>query len=64
MKTKCPITRQQFRELAEPIATQIAGNAIMLNPIEFKPGSFGWRADGKIPIEVDGKPFHVHQVGA
>jgi hypothetical protein len=54
-KTTCPITRAQFHEGAQAIPIKIGKEKIQLIPREFSTGSFGWRADGKIPVEIDGK---------
>jgi hypothetical protein len=56
MKTKCNITRKQFSEGAKPISIKIGNQEIHLTPREFSTGSFGWRADGKFPVDVDGTP--------
>jgi hypothetical protein len=54
MKQKCKITRQQFHDGAKPITIRIGSQEIHLNPREFATGSFGWRADGKFPVDVNG----------
>lgn len=54
MKQKCKITRKQFADGAKPITIKIGNQEIHLNPREFTTGSFGWRADGKFPVDVNG----------
>jgi hypothetical protein len=54
-KTICPVTREQFRALAGPIAVQVAGQPLAGEVKEFSSGSLGWYAGGKVVLEVGGK---------
>jgi len=60
-QTKCPITRQEFRENAKPIEVVINGVKILAMPKEFGTGSLGWMLD-KVMIPVGDKACKV-QVG-
>lgn len=63
VKTACPITRQQFRENAEPIQITLDGRPMAdVEVKEFSTGSLGWYLNGKITLEVDGVRVPV-QVG-
>ena len=61
-KTACPVTRAQFTEKAEPLKVTINGQDLVAEVKEFSTGSFGWYLNGKIVVNVDGKPCSV-QVG-
>jgi len=61
-KTNCPISRQQFRTAAKPLAVSIGGTALFADPKEFSTGSLGWYLNGKVTVEVDGRPVQV-QIG-
>jgi hypothetical protein len=57
-----PITREQFRTKAQPLAVVINGKEMTAAVKEFSTGSLGWNINDKLQIEVDGKPVTV-QVG-
>jgi hypothetical protein len=61
-KTACPITRNEFRAAAKPVAVTIAGTPLTAPVKEFSTGSLGWYLNGKTTIEIDGKPVSV-QIG-
>jgi hypothetical protein len=61
-KTTCPITRQQFKEGAKPVAIAINDARLLADPREFSTGSLGWYLNGKTVVEVNGIPVTV-QVG-
>jgi hypothetical protein len=61
-KTNCPITRQQFRDSAKAVSVVINGVPLIADAKEFSTGSLGWYLNGKVAIEVDGKPVQV-QIG-
>jgi hypothetical protein len=61
-KTSCPITREQFREKAKPVAVTIGGNTMTADVKEFATGSLGWYLNGKTTVEIDGVPVSV-QIG-
>lgn len=63
MATKCPISSEQFMREAKPIVVLINGSAITLVPTVFKTGSFGYRANAKISLEVGGVAV-AFQLGA
>lgn len=55
MATQCPVTREEFRELAGPLTITVEGKELTVNTREFRSDSFGWRFDGKVYVEVGGK---------
>jgi len=61
-KSPCPVSKTQFLDKAEPITVAINGQEMLADKREFSTGSFGWYINGKIVIQVDGKPLSV-QVG-
>lgn len=61
-KTKCPITVEQFRKSATPMTVKIGESMLAANTKEFSTGSFGWFANDKITVLLDGVPVKV-QVG-
>ena len=61
-KTNCPISRQEFRDNAKPIKVMIGETPILADVKEFSTGSLGWYANGKISVEINGKPVSV-QIG-
>ncbi len=61
-KTNCPITREEFRNLAQAIEISIAGSPQMAEVKEFSTGSLGWYLNGKMPIKIGDKVVSV-QIG-
>jgi hypothetical protein len=61
-KSACPLSKTQFLEKAEPVKVVINGQEIIADKREFSTGSFGWYFNGKITVQVDGKPLSI-QVG-
>src|SRR5690242_6326127 len=61
-KASLPITREQFRTSAKPIAVVINGKEMTAAPKEFSTGSLGWNINEKLQVEVAGHTVTV-QVG-
>lgn len=61
-KTKSPITRQEFRDGAQPVKVVINDIPMMAEVKEFSTGSLGWYLNGKTLIDVGGKQVSV-QIG-
>jgi hypothetical protein len=59
---KCPVTRQEFRETAQPVKVEVNGIPMMAEVKEFSTGSLGWYLNGKSVIDVGGKQVSV-QIG-
>lgn len=59
---KCPITRAEFRDKAQPVKVEINGVPMMAEVKEFSTGSLGWYLNGKSMIDVGGKQVSV-QIG-
>jgi hypothetical protein len=62
VKTQCPITREQFRQKAKPVAVTIAAATHDAEVKEFSTGSLGWYVNGKMMVEIDGVRVPV-QIG-
>ncbi len=60
--SKCPVTRAEFRESAQPVKVEINGFPMMAEVKEFSTGSLGWYLNGKTMIDVGGKQVSV-QIG-
>lgn len=54
-KTVCATTKEAFLEKAKLIEFKIGEATVTIDPREFTSGSFGWNANQKIAIKVDGK---------
>jgi S1-C subfamily serine protease len=61
-KTVCPVNRAEFRRSAKPISVNIAGIPLVADVKEFSTGSLGWYLNGKVSVEIDGRPVAV-QIG-
>jgi hypothetical protein len=61
-KTTCPITREDFRNLAEAIEVSIGGSPQLAEVKEFSTGSLGWYLNGKMPLKIGDKVVSV-QIG-
>jgi hypothetical protein len=59
---KCPVSRKEFKDGAKPVAVKIGDQSLIAMPKEFSTESFGWHAQGKIVMEVNGVAVQV-QVG-
>jgi hypothetical protein len=59
---KCPVTREEFREIAKPVKIEINGVPMMAEVKEFSTGSLGWYLNGKSMIDVGDKQVTV-QIG-
>lgn len=63
MATKCPISREQFRQGAKPLKVVVNDVEMTAEVKEFSTGSFGWYLNSKAAIDVGGTPVSV-QIGA
>jgi hypothetical protein len=61
-KTHCPISRDEFRAGARPLAVTIAGVPLTAEVKEFSTGSLGWYLNRKTEIAVGGVKVPV-QIG-
>ncbi len=61
-KTTCPITREEFRNLAQAIEASIGGSPQLAEVKEFSTGSLGWYLNGKMPLKIGDKVVSV-QIG-
>ena len=61
-KTTCPITREQFKQLAKPIEVIIDGNKMVAINRDFSTGSMGWNISNKMTLMVGDQAVTV-QVG-
>ncbi|MBI5757931.1 MAG: hypothetical protein HZA46_05385 [Planctomycetales bacterium] len=61
-KTSCPITRDEFRKVAQAVEVTINGVPQLAEVKEFSTGSMGWYLNGKTTIKVGDKPVSV-QIG-
>jgi hypothetical protein len=55
-KTSCPVSRAQFTSTAKALTVAISGQPLSASPKQFSTGSFGFYANGKVTIVVDGQP--------
>jgi hypothetical protein len=62
VKTVCPISRETFKQAAQPLGVRIGEAAFTAAPKDFTSGSFGYYANGKFTQTIDGKPV-TFQVG-
>jgi hypothetical protein len=62
-KTRCPLTREDFRKGARLLMVNLDGHPLVAEVKEkFSTGSFGWFHGGKVVLQVGDKPVTV-QVG-
>lgn len=61
-KSSCPISRNDFRAHAKPVAVKIGEVPLLAEVKEFSTGSLGWYLNGKTTIDVGGTPVTV-QIG-
>lgn len=58
-KTKCPISRVEFKEHAVPRTLSVKDDlheiSLTASPREFASGSLGWYAGEKVMVNVNGK---------
>ena len=54
-KTSCSITREEFRNLAQPVEVVINGVPLIAEVKEFSTGSLGWYLNAKSVIKVGDK---------
>ena len=62
VKSKCNITREQFREAAKDVEVIINGVPHIAEVKEFSTGSLGWYLNGKTTIKVGDQSVKV-QIG-
>lgn len=55
VKSVCPITREEFRQAAEPVSLTLNGTTVVMEPREFSTGSLGWNANLKIMVKIGGQ---------
>ncbi len=56
------ITRDLFRQKAQPVTVTVNGTPLIADAKEFSTGSLGWYCGGKLTLTVDGQQMKV-QVG-
>jgi hypothetical protein len=61
-KTKCAVTREEFRQGAKAVEVSIAGVPQLAEAKEFSTGSLGWYLNGKVPMKIGDKVVTV-QIG-
>lgn len=54
-KKKCPLQRAEFDEHADALALELAGQALLAEPKQFKTGSMGYYAGTKVNLTINGK---------
>lgn len=59
IQKKCPISREEFSEKAQPVTIMIDGKELTAEVKEFSTGSFGWYLNGKTTIKVGDKSIPV-----
>ena len=59
---KCPVTRVEFRQEAQPLKIEVNGVPMIAEVKEFSTGSLGWYLNSKSVVEVGGKQVTV-QIG-
>lgn len=58
-KAPCPINKEDFTAKAQPIAMVVNGETKALTPKHFASGSYGWFANEKVTVVIDGVPVKV-----
>ena len=59
-ESKCPVSVEEFMQGAQSFTIQLAdGAAVLLKPKRFSTGSFGWFANDKVLMDVEGTPVKV-----
>jgi hypothetical protein len=58
-RTVCPVSRDEFRQGAQPVTLSVGGQTVLAPQKEFSTGSLGWYASGKLVLSVAGKPVTV-----
>jgi len=61
-KSACPVTRTEFRSVAQPVEVIIDGSKFLADVKEFSTGSLGWYLNGKAILKIGEKSVNV-QVG-
>ncbi len=61
-KTTCPVTREGFRQNAQPVVIMIDGKEYSADVKEFSTGSLGWYLNTKAQVKVGEKNVSV-QIG-
>jgi hypothetical protein len=63
MARSCPISKDDFFSMAEPLKVEVNGIPMLAELKAFSTGSFGWFLNAKTTVTVDGKAIPV-QIGA
>lgn len=61
-KTTCAVSREEFREKAQPVEITINGVPMTADVKEFSTGSLGWYLNNKASVKVGDKSVTV-QIG-
>ena len=61
-RAPCPVSREEFRAQAAPVAVSVGGQSLVAAPKEFSTGSLGWNINDKVTVEIAGKSVTV-QIG-
>ena len=61
-KTACSVTREHFRNEAQPVEIIINGVPLTAEVKEFSTGSLGWYLNGKVNLKIGEKSVSV-QIG-
>jgi hypothetical protein len=59
---KCPVTRGEFRDDAQPLKVEVNGVPMIAEVKEFSTGSLGWYLNSKSVVDIGGKQVTV-QIG-
>ena len=54
-KKACAVTRSEFQQHARAVQVKIGDLAVEAVPKQFSPGSFGFFAQQKVPVVINGK---------
>lgn len=55
MATQCMVGRKAFQDNAKQQTLVIGNSSVPADPKEFSTGSFGWYANGRVTLTVDGQ---------
>lgn len=58
-KKTCPVNKETFLKDATPVAVTIGDNKLFASPKVFSTGSFGFGANGKGEVDVNGTKVPV-----
>jgi hypothetical protein len=54
-RTRCPVTRERFRAIAQGLPIQVGKAKVLAEPKEFHTGSFGWYSGDQVILYFDGQ---------